>query len=438
MSVALPAMRELTNARMRESIFAARLEDGLPVFIASRPGFLKGFAIVATSYGSLDNEFVPVGAQKMTRFPEGIAHFLEHKLFEDQAGDVFDQFARLGASANAFTSHAVTAYHYSAAETFYECLDLLLDFVADPYFTEESIEKERKVIAQEIRMYDDLPDQRGHLNLLKALYHSHPIREDIPGTVASIQQITKAQLESCYHTFYRPENMVLCVAADVDPKECLERIARNAAQRLQKYGPPKKGPIVRAPIAEPRGVKAKRIEEKSSVSRPHVWIGWKGQPEPRGERFIRKEFEVAFLLDLLLGRSTEFYEKHYESGLLDGTFGASYVTERDDHAYLVIEGETDDPDALVRAVDERLAEARAKGLSADDFARIRSKAFGRFLRSFNSLEYVGTGYAEAYFQGWDFLRYLDILEPVAMSDLLARLDDVFPDEGKAISIVRPA
>ncbi|MEZ0227284.1 MAG: M16 family metallopeptidase [Planctomycetota bacterium] len=429
---------ELRNARMGESIHSARLEDGLPVFISSRPGFLKGFAIIATNYGSLDNEFVPVGSEKMTRYPEGIAHFLEHKLFEDQAGDIFDQFARLGASANAFTSHAVTAYHYSAAETFYECLDLLLDFVADPYFTEESIEKERKVIAQEIRMYDDLPDQRGHLNLLKNLYHRHPIREDIPGTVQSIKEITKAQLESCYHTFYRPENMVLCVAADVDPKECLDRVAGNAARRHAKYGAPKSGPIVRAPIVEPAGVHRARFEEKHSVSRPHVWIGWKGTPEKKGEKFIRREFEVAFLLDLLIGRSTEFYEKHYESGLVDGTFGASYVTERDDHAYLVIEGETDDPDALVRAVDERLAEARARGLDEEDFARIRSKAFGRFLRSFNSLEYVGTGYAEAFLQGWDFLRYLDILEPVSMKDLMARLGDVFPDEGKSISIVRPS
>ncbi|MBI3725955.1 insulinase family protein [bacterium] len=212
-----PEVLSRTSPRLKETVVSARLEDGLPVFVSPRPGFLKGFAIVATGYGSLDNEFVPLGEQKMTRFPEGIAHFLEHKLFEDEAGDVFDEFARLGASANAFTSHAITAYHFSASEKFQECLDLLLDFVSDPYFTEESIEKERKVIAQEIRMYDDLPDQRGHLSLLKALYHHHPIREDIPGTVQSIQKITKAQLEACYRTFYRPENMVCFVTADVDP-----------------------------------------------------------------------------------------------------------------------------------------------------------------------------------------------------------------------------
>jgi predicted Zn-dependent peptidase len=433
----VPALKELTSPRLRESIHAARLEDGLPVFVASRPGFLKGFAIVATGYGSLDNEFVPTGESKMKRFPEGIAHFLEHKLFEDQAGDIFDQFARLGAQANAFTSHAITAYHYAASEGFYDCLDLLLDFVADPYFTEESIEKERKVIAQEIRMYDDLPDQRGHLNLLKALYHRHPIREDIPGSIASIKEITKAQLEECYHTFYRPENMVLCIAADVDPKEAIARVADNAARRRAKYGPPKTGTVERAPILEPPAALRKRVEEKLSVSRPHVWIGWKTQAPPRGEAFIRREFEVSFLLDLMMGRSTEFYEKHYESGLVDGTFGASFVTERPDHAYVIVDGETDDPDALVAAVETRLAEARTHGLSAEDFARIRSKAFGRFLRSFNSPEYIGTGYAEAYLQGWDFLRYLDVLEPITLEDVRKRLDEVFPEEGKAISIVWP-
>lgn len=427
-----------TSPTLRESIHAARLEDGLPVFVSARPGFLKGFAILATGYGSLDNEFVPVGAEKLKRFPEGIAHFLEHKLFEDEAGDVFDEFARLGASANAFTSHSVTAYHYSASESFYECLDLLLDFVADPYFTDESIEKERKVIAQEIRMYDDLPDQRGHLNLLKALYEKHPIREDIPGTVRSIQEITKAQLEECYRTFYRPENMVLFVAADVDPQECLSRIAANARRRLEKYGAPRSGAVVRARLEEPARARAPRIEERLSVSRPHSWVGWKTTAGARGEEFIRKEFEVAFLLDLLFGRSTEFYEKHYESGLLDGSFGAGFVTEREDHAYVVVDGETDDPEALVREVDARIAEARARGLSREDFERIKSKAFGRFLRSFNSLEYVGTGYAEAYLQGWDFLRYLDILEPLALSHVERRLGEIFPDAGKAVSIVRPA
>jgi predicted Zn-dependent peptidase len=436
--VATPTIVENSNPRLRESVHVARLDDGLPVFVSSRPGFLKGFAIVATNYGSLDNEFVPLGGSGLKRFPEGIAHFLEHKLFEDEAGDVFDEFARLGAAANAFTSHSVTAYHYSASESFYECLDLLLDFVSDPYFTEESIEKERKVIAQEIRMYDDLPEQRGHLNLLKALYEKHPIREDIPGTVRSIQEITKAQLEECYRTFYRPENMVLMVAADVDPYECVRRVAENAARRHAKYGAASKGAVVRAQLTEPAHARAPRVEEKLSVSRPHVWVGWKTTPGARGDAFIRKEFEVAFLLDLLMGRSTEFYEKHYESGLVDGSFGAGFVTERDDHAYVVVDGETDDPDELAKQVSARLVEARDRGLSTEDFERIKSKAFGRFLRSFNSLEYVGTGYAESYLQGWDFLRYLDILEPIQIADLDRRLREIFPDSGKAISVVRPA
>jgi predicted Zn-dependent peptidase len=429
---------ERSSPRLRESVHATRLEDGLPVFVSARPGFLKGFAIVAVGYGSLDNEFVPLGQEKLKRFPEGIAHFLEHKLFEDEAGDVFDEFARLGAQANAFTSHAVTAYHYSASENFYECLDLLLDFVSDPYFTNESIEKERKVIAQEIRMYDDLPEQRGHLNLLKALYERHPIREDIPGTVHSIEKITKAELEECYRTFYRPENMVLFVAADLDPRECLERVAANEARRRAKYGTPPGGAVRRAKLEEPARARSPRVEEKLSVSRPHVWVGWKTTPGARGEDFVRKEFEIAFLLDLLFGRSSEFYEKHYESGLVDGSFGAGYVTERDDHAYVVVDGETDKPDELVRRLDVELAQARERGLSAEDFERIKSKAFGRFLRSFNSLEYVATGYAESYLQGWDFLRYLDILEPIQLADVERRLGEIFPAAGKSVSIVWPS
>jgi predicted Zn-dependent peptidase len=423
------------SPKLDERVHEAVLDDGLRTFILPKPGFLKSFAIIVTGYGSIDNEFVPLGASASRRYPEGIAHFLEHKLFEDEAGDVFDEFARLGASANAFTSHAVTAYHFSASERFYDCLDLLVDFVADPYFTEEAIEKERKVIAQEIRMYDDMPDQRGHLNLLRALYHRHPIREDIPGTVSSIKEITKAQLEECYRTFYRPDNMALVVAGDVEPREALARIEANAARRAAKFGVPPRGQVVRSPIVERPDVRSHRVEERLSVSRPHVWIGWKDpRPGQRGDAYVKKEFEVAFLLDLLFGRSTAFYEDNYASGLLDGSFGARYVTERDDHAYTVVFGETDDPEKLVRVVEGRVKETLHAGLSAEDFARIKNKAFGRFLRSFNSLDYVGTGYAEAYFQGWDFLRYLDVLEPLSLAEVERHLA-LFQESLRAVSIV---
>ncbi|MBI3725956.1 hypothetical protein HY251_18670 [bacterium] len=217
----------------------------------------------------------------------------------------------------------------------------------------------------------------------------------------------------------------------------MRKIAANAARRREKYGALARGAVARARIEEPAGARSPRVEEKLSVSRPHVWVGWKTTSGPRGEEFLRREFEVAFLLDLLFGRGTEFYEKHYESGLIDASFGASLGTEREDHAYVVVDGETDDPDALVRAVVERISEGRERGLPSEDFERIKSKAFGRFLRSFNSLEYVGTGYAEAYLQGWDFLRYLDVLEPITLAEVERNLATLFPEAGRAVSIVRP-
>lgn len=428
------------SERVDELFHQGVLDDGLPVRVIPKPGYQKKFAILATDYGSIDTGFAPVGGEDLDS-PEGVAHFLEHKLFEDEAGDAFNQFAQYGASANAWTSYTDTAYHFTASTSFYECLDLLMSFVTNPYFTEEQIEKERKVIEQEIRMYDDNPDSRAHLNLLKALYHVHPVRCDVPGTVDSIARIDKSLLELCHRTFYRPDNMLLVVAGDLDPAEVFARAEANVQRRLERAptsgGNGNGSGFRRLLPQEPLEARERRIEERMAVSQPLVWIGSKETPVAPGPDLIRSLRETNFMLELVFGRSTAFFEKHRESGVVDDTFSASFHMGRGGYAHLLIGGETPDPDGMVRVVEEGFAEARERGLDADDFTRLRNKAWGRFLRSFNSLESIAIGEADSSLQGWDLLEYLDLLESITLERVTARLEQVFAPERRAVSVVLP-
>ena len=423
--------------RLDEVVHEAVMDDGLRVRVVPKPGYQKKYALVTVGYGSVDNAFVPVGESEAQRVPEGIAHFLEHKLFEDEAGDVFDEFARHGASANAYTTATETAYHFTTSTQFEQCLELLLDFVTDPYFTDEQIEKERGVIAQEIRMYDDDPDARGHLELLRCLYHEHPLRQDIPGTVESIQAIDKGLLELCHRTFYQPENMVLSVAGDLDPQAVFAQVQANVTRRREQRGAHPAGPIARVEVDEPETLFRAQHEIAMEVARPKLVIGYKDTPCGVGEPALIQTLRAYLLNELLFGRSSEFYEAHYADGLIDPSFYSYYTASRGGYAYSLIGGETDEPDRLVEAVEQRFAWARAGGLAEDDFARVRNKVVGYYLKGFNSVEQVASREADACLEGYDLLRYLDLLEAITLADLRETLDRLYVPERRAVSLIRP-
>lgn len=435
-------MRDLsvrTSERLDEALHQATLDDGLPVVVVPKPGYLKSVALLTTRYGAVDQAFTLPGEAAARVTPAGIAHFLEHKLFEDQAGDVFDQFARVGASANAYTTHHETGYYFATSERFWECLDLLLDFVTDPYFTQEQIEKERQVIAQEIRMYLDDPDSRAHQNLLRGLFHRHPVREEIPGTLESIQQIDKGLLELCHRSFYRPEDMLLVVSGDLDPGEVFSRLEASSAARRAKRGQPLEGlgPVARVPVDEPASVVEARLEEAQPVASPRVLIGWKDAPVAAGPDLLRRSLEQGLLLELLFGRSTAFFEAHYASGLLDGSFSHGWSGGRSGYAYAVVGGETRDPDAFVEAVMQCVREAKEQGLDRDDFGRMRNRAYGSFVRSWNSVEQVVSQVTSAALNGWDVLTYVEAVEAVKLEDLARRLELLLDEGRRVVSVVRP-
>ena len=262
-------VEEMYMDRIRENLYCSKLPSGLEVFILPKMEYSKQFAIYATNFGSVDMRFSVPGENKVTEVPAGVAHFLEHKLFEEEEGNVFDRFSRLGASANAYTNFTTTAYLFSSTSNFYKCLEVLLQFVQSPHFTDENVEKEKGIISQEIRMYDDNGEWKSFFNMLQGLYHRHPVRVDIAGTVESISGIDKDVLYKCYNNFYHPDNMALIVVGNVDIDETMELVEKNAKKNLSE----REEEIKRYYPEEPPHIHAERIEQVLAVSQPIFNIG---------------------------------------------------------------------------------------------------------------------------------------------------------------------
>ena len=379
-------MKTYRNSQLEETTYEVTLDNGLTVFIHPKPDYQRTYAIFNTRFGSVDLNFVPLGHKKWVTAPQGVAHFLEHKLFEKEFGDVFELFSEQGASANAFTSYEQTAYLFSTVDRVAENLELLLDFVQTPYFTEETVEKEKGIIAQEILMYDDIPSWRIQRLMLENLYPKHPLRYDIAGTVASIQAITPEILYENYRTFYHPENMQLFITGPVDPKQTLAQIEKNQAQK--SFSPP--AAIKRKIVAGDTADICKFRQEKADLTRPKAMLGVRGEVpthlDPK-ERMIN-DIALRFGLAMLLGMTSTNYLKLYDKGLIDDTFNYSYTSGRSFN-FVTVECDTPHPKRFLNHMEKILAHAtRYNDLNEDHLQLIKRKNIGSTIRSLDSLEYV--------------------------------------------------
>ena len=412
---------------LREELHVGRLSSGLTVFVLPRPGFHKKYASFATHYGSVDNCFVPPGGRRVC-VPDGIAHFLEHTLFEKENGNASDWFSELGASSNAYTSYLLTTYLFSCTDRFEACLDILLNFVLEPYFSPANIEKERGIIEQELLMYDDMPDRRVILALLEALYHEHPVRVDIGGTVQSIREVTAELLTACYDTFYHPENMSLVVLGDVEPVRVIEQVAENVDRR----GFAKRGAIERIFPAEPPQVRERRVEIEMTASRPRLALGFKELPEAApGRGQLRERLLMGLVLRSLFGRSSPLYSALYEDGLIDDSF-YSYYESSPTYGHTLVGGETDDPDKLLDRLQSGIAEHVDRGIDADEFERLRRAYLGRFLDNFNSLEQVAASFLSHHVRGSWLFDTFELVESLTVEEANDRLQRHFASENFSV------
>ncbi|MBS4535422.1 insulinase family protein [Clostridium sp. D2Q-14] len=425
-------MSTIKNEILKEEAFLHVLENGLKVYFVPKKGFTKKYAVFATNYGSNDNEFVPLGEDNSIVVPEGIAHFLEHKLFEEKEGNIFNEFSELGSYVNAYTNFNQTAYLFSCTDKFYENLKLLVSFVQSPYFTDENVDKEKGIIAQEIKMYDDNPSWKVYFNCLRGMYHKHPVRIDIAGTVESISNIDKETLYKCYNTFYHPSNMVLFMVGDINFEKAIDVINKNMNRGISNDIKN----IERIYPNEPKEINNKYIEEKLSVSIPLFNIGFKDYDVGYdGDELIKKQITTNVLLDILFGTGTEFYKNMYEKGIINNNFGSQFTANKT-YAHSIIGGESDDPKEVLNKVLEYIKKIKKQGLNEEDFKRIKNKMLGHHVMNFDSLDYIANSFIKYTFNNTSLLNYLNILEDVTFDDIIHRFDNHFNKDNCTLSVIK--
>ena len=412
-----------------EHCFDERLENGLLVRVIPKPGFARTYAFLAVDFGSVDTAFRAGGREFRT--PDGVAHYLEHKMFDLPDGSAMDEFARWGGSNNAFTNYTMTAYYVECTEHFRENLNVLLRMVTTPCFTDESVEKERGIIAQEIRMYEDSADSAVFENLFSALYRYHPARVPIAGTVESIGRITAGTLREIYDAFYRPENMMLCVMGDVDTETVVRAVREDAGSGepgqpvARDYGP-----------AEPMTGHAARTEAVMEVSMPTFVLGFKCPPAAPGAETARQEIVGDLAAEMLVGESSALYEKLYEQNRIDSDFSAGFERMKG-LSLLEAAGDSEDPDGVA---DEILAEAERLcrgGLDPVQFERLKKSALGRRTRDIDSFESTCYRVCAAHFDGTEYFDYPEAYRAVTLEDVTEFLRRTVVRERMSISVIRP-
>ncbi|MFC5712087.1 EF-P 5-aminopentanol modification-associated protein YfmH [Thalassorhabdus alkalitolerans] len=420
-----------TFDQLKETLYQEKLDNGLSVYVLPKKGFNKTYATFTTNYGAVDNHFVPLGENEKVKVPDGIAHFLEHKMFEDEKGDVFQVFGEQGASANAFTSFTRTAYLFSSTQEVKKNLTTLLNFVQHPYFTEQSVEKEKGIIGQEIKMYEDNSDWRVFFNLLDNMYHNHPVKIDIAGTIDSIDKITKDDLYTCYNTFYHPSNMALFIVGPVEPEEILQLVRDNQGEK--EFKEPEE--IERFLAEEPENVRREKEVLPMSVNTPKCLVGYK-EPDPKkqGKELLRYELSLQIILELMFGQGSETYQQLYKEGLIDDSFSFDYTGEKT-FAFSVIGGDTKDPDALAQKIQEAVRSMKQEGINEEEVERIRKKKIGSFLKQLNSPEFIANQFTRYLFNEMHLYDVIPVLEELTSKDLEAALTEHFGEDQCTISQV---
>lgn len=413
-----------------ELLHCGKTANGLPVLVLPKKGFQKKYAVFAAHYGSLDSEF-EVPGKGVIKVPDGIAHFLEHKLFEDETIPVFERFAKYGASVNAYTSYNMTAYLFSTIDYFPEALGELLHFVQTPYLTEENVAKERGIIEQELRMYDDHPDRRIYRNLLTALYHNHPIRLDVGGTVESIRDITVELLWECYRLFYQPANMAVAVVGDVDAAEVMDIVDSQVEQwRFQAQQ------IKRLLPEEPDSVNQPWIEERMSISQPRYYLGFKHNKYLTGRELLKQQLAMNMIWHSLGARSSPVFAKLYADGLINDSFEAGFHGSPQ-YAFSMVGGETDDPEKLDRALRDAIAGLVDSKLGAELVERMKRHILGSYLTAFNSLDYLANSLISHWFHGTSYLDVPEALESLTVDEINQCLSEALKPEWSAVSVLLP-
>ncbi len=424
-------MKRKYSAMVDEEYCEIPHPSGLKIYVIPKD-MSCAYAVLATRYGSVDSSFVPAGQTQCITVPDGIAHFLEHKMFENEDGeDTFAKYARFGGNANAFTSFDQTAYLFSATDHIYENLEVLLDFVTHPYFTAENVKKEQGIIGEELRMYLDNPMQKVYYNLLEAMYENHPCKRNIGGTIESISHITPEILYQCYHTFYRPDNMILVISGNVE--------AERVAELADRYypAPAEKGTIQRCYPAERQEVVKPLVTDQSSVSRPLLYVGVKDTEISKNPaQRSKKSAAVEILLEVMFGKCSDFYNRLYESGMIS-SLESEYEHNRV-FSYVILSAECDQPKRVLEELRTYAAQLRrTHGITQQEFERAKRVLYADDVTAFDSTETIASVCLDYALDDYDLFSGIADVAQVTLSDVFAVLDQLFDPSHIAASIVYP-
>ena len=422
-------MQVIENLKVKEKVYTEKLENGLTVMIIPKKGFQKKYVIWGTNYGSNDSKFVVPGEDKETEVPKGVAHFLEHKMFEQESGvNSLDTLTALGVDANAYTTNDHTAYLFECTENFYPALNELMDYVQHPYFTDENVEKEKGIIGQEIMMYDDYPEWRVYLNALEAMYHEHPVKLDITGTIETISHIDKEILYKCYNTFYNPSNMAMVICGDFEPQELLEEIKKRLVNKDAS------GEIKRIYPEEPETIVKEKIEQQMDVSQPLYVIGIKDKLADIKER-VKKHIAIEILLNMIIGKSSKLYKELYDEGIAYVTPSLDYEYSRG-YAHILITGQSTQPEEVYKRFKQTVSNMKNSELDEKEFNRIKKRIYGTYVKEYNDTAGISRMFLADFFKGINSFDYLEEIATINKAYVQQVLKDVFDEQKMIISVIK--
>lgn len=423
-------MKEINCEQVKEKAYWEKLENGLEVIIVPKKNVKKKYVIFGTRFGSIDNRFINPKTNEEIFIPDGVAHFLEHKMFEQPNGtNSLDTLMALGIDANAYTTTDHTAYLFECTDHFYEGLDELMDYVQHPYFTPENVEKEKGIIGQEITMYNDEPSWQLYLGAMDCLYKNNPIKIDIAGSIESISKIDPDVLNKCYDTFYNPSNMLFVACGDFEPEAFLEEIKKRL---VKKEG---QGQITRIYPEQENTINKKISEKTMMVSMPIFMIGYKDKVENDGREAVKKHVTIEILLNMIIGESSELYSKLYESGDILGVPDFDYEFSKQ-YAHVLISGQANNPEKIKKEFAEQVNIMKKEGIDDEILERIKKKIYGEYVTEYNNVADIARMFLSDWMKGINSFEYIEVFKDIDSKYVEQVLKEVFAEENMVLSVVK--
>lgn len=425
-------MQIIENSKVKEKLYVEKLENGLTVMIMPKKNIQKKYMIWATNFGSIDNKFIAPNDKEETNIPDGVAHFLEHKMFEQQNGtNSLDTLTALGVNANAYTTTDHTCYLFECTDNFYPAMDELMDYVQNPYFTDQNVEKEKGIIGQEIQMYDDYPSWAVYMNAMKCMYKNNPIIIDIAGSIESISKIDKEVLYKCYNTFYHPSNMVMCFAGDFEPEALIEEVKKRL-KPTEKHGE-----IKRIYPEEPEQIVKKENTQNMEVSMPIFVIGIKDVTDNKNctsSSIVKKHIAIEILLNMLIGKSSKLYKELYEAELITGEPYLEYEFSKQ-YAHVSITGQSNDPKKVLEKFEAEIKQMKENDIDLAHFQRVKNMIYGNYVKEYDDVAEICRMFVGDYMKGINSFEYIEEYEQVTPEYTKQVLEEVFKEEKTVLSIV---